>query len=258
VAEVICADSPDGLRGVIRDLMVALAAAGVTATCSQADGSRYGAIDADSNLPDVRIAVGGPEANGFTAEVLAAAGPGYAKALEARLATVRAPHGCGYRPRAAGRRPSARTRRARGQRPAVLIVAGTGPGELAAAVTALAQDVADALVDAEDPAPVICAPVIWARPAAGAGTAGRPGGCGAEPGHTRLRVTPDGTLHMSLMRSCSACPPDMDRRRSPDGAGRSSFAWQHWSHTSSTRWPPARVTGGRRASTSPPRTTTMT
>jgi hypothetical protein len=45
-------------------------------------------------------------------------------------------------------------------------------------------------------------------------------------------VTPDGTLHMSLMRSCSAWPSgiwiDGDRRNAPDG---SSFAWQHWSHT---------------------------
>ncbi|HTQ94444.1 MAG TPA: NEW3 domain-containing protein, partial [Streptosporangiaceae bacterium] len=45
-------------------------------------------------------------------------------------------------------------------------------------------------------------------------------------------VTPDGTLHMSLMRSCSAWPSgiwiDGDRRTAPDG---SSFAWQHWSHT---------------------------
>ena len=45
-------------------------------------------------------------------------------------------------------------------------------------------------------------------------------------------VTPDGTLHLSLMRSCSAWPSgiwiDGDRRTAPDG---SSFAWQHWSHT---------------------------
>src|SRR5262249_1280737 len=41
-----------------------------------------------------------------------------------------------------------------------------------------------------------------------------------------------GTLHMSLMRSCSAWPSgiwiDGDCRTAPDG---SSFAWQHWSHT---------------------------
>ena len=40
--------------------MVALARAGVTATCSSADKPRYGNLDLDSNLPDVRIAVGGP------------------------------------------------------------------------------------------------------------------------------------------------------------------------------------------------------
>ena len=45
-------------------------------------------------------------------------------------------------------------------------------------------------------------------------------------------VTPDGTLHIALMRSCSAWPSgvwiDGDKRTAPDG---SSFAWQHWSHT---------------------------
>ena len=88
VAEVVCPLPPNGLGDLLRDLLVALAAAGVTATCGQADGSRYGAIDVDSNLPDVRIAVGGPEVNPFTAEVLAAAGPGYAKALATRLASA--------------------------------------------------------------------------------------------------------------------------------------------------------------------------
>src|SRR5438105_10300319 len=93
VAEVVCPDirsGPDGseLRNAIRDLMVALAAAGVTATCSQAGGPRYGAIDADSNLPDVRIAIGGPHVNAFSAEVLAAAGPGAAKALGGLVAAA--------------------------------------------------------------------------------------------------------------------------------------------------------------------------
>ena len=45
-------------------------------------------------------------------------------------------------------------------------------------------------------------------------------------------VTPDGTLTISLMRSCSSWPCgvwiDGDKRTAPDG---SSFAWQHWSHT---------------------------
>jgi alpha-mannosidase len=237
VAEVVCPDIPNGLRSVIRDLMVALAAAGVTATCSQADGSRYGGIDADSNLPDVRIAVGGPEVNAFTAEVLSAAGPGYAKALAARLA---AGSGGGtarlWVPASRSREdafgPDADVRGA-GDLP-VLIVAGAGPDELAAAVAALAEDLADARVDAGDvrggPGPADAGPGAGQEerpvPLADRSVAllnrGTPGGV----------VTPDGTLHMSLMRSCSAWPSgiwiDGDRRTAPDG---SSFAWQHWSHT---------------------------
>ena len=106
VAEVICPDGGPGagLQEVIRDLMVALAGAGVTATCSQADGPRYGGLDADSNLPDVRIAVGGPDVNTFTAEVLSGVGPRYAKAV-----TPGSRPGCGCPRRAAGRTPSGRT-----------------------------------------------------------------------------------------------------------------------------------------------------
>ncbi|MGH3204267.1 MAG: glycoside hydrolase family 38 C-terminal domain-containing protein, partial [Streptosporangiaceae bacterium] len=227
VAEVICPDSQDsGLREVIRDLMVALAAAGVTATCGQAGGSRYGGIDADSNLPDVRIAVGGPDVNAFTTEVLAAAGPGYALA-GGRVWVPAA------RSRAEAFAPSADVR-GTSDLP-VLIVAGGGPrggsggssppgqqSELAAAVTALAEDLADALVEGLGDT----APAAGEAPLADRSVAllnrGTPSGV----------VTPDGTLHMSLMRSCSGWPSriwiDGDPRTAPDG---SSFAWQHWSHT---------------------------
>ncbi len=222
VAEVICPDSQDsGLREVIRDLMVALAATGVTATCSQAGGSRYGGIDADSNLPDVRIAVGGPDVNAFTAEVLTAAGPGYALA-GGRVWVPAA------RSRAETFAPSADVR-GTSDLP-VLILAGGGPGGLAAAVTALAEDLADALVEGfgdTDPAAVE-APLAdrSVAPLADRSVAllnrGTPSGV----------VTPDGALYMSLMRSCSGWPSriwiDGDHRTAPDG---SSFAWQHWSHT---------------------------
>ena len=149
VAEVVCPEGPNGLGDLLRDLLAALAAAGVTATCSQADGSRYGAIDVDSNLPDVRIAVGGPEVNPFTAEVLAAAGPGYAKALATRLASAPAARLWvpGSRDRADAFGPDADVRGA-GDLP-VLIVAG----DLAAAVTDLIADLADAVVEAGDPVP---------------------------------------------------------------------------------------------------------
>ncbi len=220
VAELVCPLPPNEVGGLLRDLLVALAAAGVTATCSQADGTRYGAVDVDSNLPDVRIAVGGPEVNPFTAEVLSAAGPGYAKALAARLA-----EGPGTarlwvpaaRDRADAFGPDADVRGAADL--PVLIVAG----DLAAAVTDLIGDLGDAVVDAGDAVADAPRPAV---PLADRSVAllnrGTPG----------CVVTPDGTLHMSLMRSCSAWPSgiwiDGDRRNAPDG---SSFAWQHWSHT---------------------------
>jgi hypothetical protein len=102
----------------------------------------------------------------------------------------------------------------------VLIVAGARPGELAAAVAALADDLADAVVDAGDVAGAFAEPLTDRSVAVL--NRGTPGGV----------VTADGTLHMSLMRSCSAWPSgiwiDGDCRTAPDG---SSFAWQHWSHT---------------------------
>jgi hypothetical protein len=221
VAEVVCPLPPNGLGDLLRDLLVALAAAGVTSTCAQADGSRYGAIDVDSNLPDVRIAVGGPEVNPFTAEVLAAAGPGYAKALATRLASAPAARLWvpGSRDRADAFGPDADVRGV-GDLP-VLVLAG----DLAAAVTGLIGDLADAVVEAGDPVngeAGLKGSVPLADRSVAVLNRGTPG----------CVVTPDGTLHMSLMRSCSAWPScvwiDGDRRTAPDG---SSFAWQHWSHT---------------------------
>ena len=78
VAEVVAPTEPMG--GLLaRDLMVALVRAGVTATCSSADKPRYGRLGVDSNLPDTRIALGGPGQNAFTKSVLAAADPAYTR-----------------------------------------------------------------------------------------------------------------------------------------------------------------------------------
>ncbi len=219
VAEVVAPASPDGLREPVRELVVALARAGVTATCSMADGPRYGSIDVDSNLPDFRIALGGPAQNPFTSQLLAAASPAVAAELQDQLA-------------AAGRArvwvPAAQSRAAafapgadlRGPRDLpVLIVAAD---DLAAAIEEVAADLADAVIEVP----------------------GAPDGPGPEPaladysvallnrGTPGSLVTPDGVLYMSLMRACSAWPCgvwiDGDKRTVPDG---SSFAWQHWSHT---------------------------
>src|SRR6201993_2655303 len=85
VAEVVAPTEPMG--GLLaRDLVIALVRAGVTATCSSADKPRYGKLGVDSNLPDARIALGGPSQNAFTKAVLAAADPAYTVEVERQLA----------------------------------------------------------------------------------------------------------------------------------------------------------------------------
>ena len=225
---------PDDWRAAIHQLVAALAGHGVTATCSRPDGPRYGSIDLDSNLPDVRIALGGPEHNPWTARLLAAAGPAAAAELGRQLAAggaarVWIPAG---QPRAAAFAPGADVRGPRDL--PVLIVAGP---DLAAAAAAVTADLADSVIEAS-------AVAVAAGPGDDAGAAEPGNGGDADPalaGHSvallnrgtpSSLVSPDGTLHIALMRSCSAWPSgvwiDGDKRTAPDG---SSFAWQHWSHT---------------------------
>jgi alpha-mannosidase len=220
VAEVITPTAMNGNRQPVHDLMVALARAGVTATCSRPDGPRYGSIDVDSNLPDVRIALGGPDQNAFTAQVLAAAGPGAGAALD-RLLAGGGPARLWVPPTKTPAEAFTPGADLRGPRDLpVLVVAGN---DLAAAITALCADLADAVIEASD------------APADGAFDRDDLAGyCVAllNRGTPGSLVTPDGTLSISLMRSCSAWPCgvwiDGDKRATPDG---SSFAWQHWSHT---------------------------
>jgi alpha-mannosidase len=227
------AGEPTLSRAAVRDLLVALARQGVTATCSQPAGPRYGAIEIDSNLPDFRISLGGPDVNAFTAAVLAAAGPEPAAELAGQL-------------RAAGTArvwvPAARSRAdafgagADVRGPAdvpVLIIAGAGDAELAAEVKAVTDDLADSVIE------VTAAPSSAAHATDGGQAAGGP--ATALAGHSiallnrgtpSSLVTPGGVATIALMRACSAWPCgvwiDGPARTAPDG---SSFAWQHWSHT---------------------------
>jgi hypothetical protein len=248
VAEVIVpgwGEPPgDGWRSAVRELMAALAAAGVTATCTAAGGPRYGALDLDSNLPDCRIVLGGPGVNGWATRLLAALGSAAAKQLAAALS---APGG--------GRVfvPAARPRSevfcagadVRGERDLpVLVVAAD---DLAAAARALAADLADAVIEADvlAPGPVLDALTPGSVPGALA-PGSVPGALAPGPapeaegrsvalanrGTPGSLVTPDGTLYLALMRAPGGWPTgvwrDGPRRTAPDG---SSFAWQHWSHT---------------------------
>ena len=215
--------SRNGLSVALRDLVAALAGQGVTATCSWPDGPRYGSIDLDSNLPDVRIALGGPDQNPWTARLLDAAGPGAAGELSRLLAAGGSARLWipASQSRAAAFAPGADVRGLRDL--PVLVVAGP---DLAAAAAAVTADLADSVIE------------VSALPATGSGPGERDPALAPRSvallnrGTPGSLVSPDGTLHIALMRSCSAWPSgvwiDGEKRTAPDG---SSFAWQHWSHT---------------------------
>ncbi|MDH6197944.1 alpha-mannosidase [Mycobacterium frederiksbergense] len=207
VAEVVAADGANP-----RDLMVALVRAGVTATCSAADKPRYGDLTVDSNLPDTRFALGGPDENSFTAAVLAAADIAYSDELkrqldQSRTARVWVPAAA---PLSDHWVPGADLRGVRAL--PVLILAGD--------LDAVVEDLADAEIVVDQQAPAATEP-FDARTVAL-----------LNRGVPSFAVDPDGTLHTSLMRSCTGWPSgtwiDPPRRTAPDG---SNFQLQHWTHT---------------------------
>ncbi|MFG3226069.1 NEW3 domain-containing protein [Kitasatospora sp. NPDC048194] len=186
-----------------RPLVVALARIGVTATTSAADWARYGWLDVDSNLPDFRIVVGGPDVNEAARELVDRAGEDYAAALKAHGA-VWVP---ALTPLADVWRPDADLRDLRAL-PALIV---TDPA-------ALVADLADARITA------VCPGRVFDRLAdhsVALLTFGLPG----------FAVDATGALHLSLLRSCTGWPSgvwiDPPRRTLPDGA---SFQLQHWTH----------------------------
>jgi alpha-mannosidase len=210
VAEVIAPDDTEGPDP--RDLMVALVRAGVTATCSAAGKPRYGDLSVDSNLPDTRFALGGPDENPFTAAVLAEADIAYADELKRQLdatgsARVWVPADA---PLAEHWVPGADLRGVRTL--PVLILAGD--------LDAVVDDLGDAEIVVTQRAPAGTEPFDDRTVAL------------LNRGVPSFAIDPDGTLHTSLMRSCTGWPSgtwiDPPRRTAPDG---SNFQLQHWTHT---------------------------
>ncbi|MEE6135285.1 NEW3 domain-containing protein [Mycobacterium sp. 050128] len=218
VAEVV-SPSEASSGPLARELMVALVRAGVTATCSGADRPRYGNLAVDSNLPDVRIALGGPDRNAFTKAVLAEADPEYAEEFARQLskrgrARVWVPAATAL---AAAWVPGADLSGVRAL--PVLVIDGTDEKRLNAEIASVADDLDDAEI------------VVKQRAAAG-----------VEPFESRtvallnrgvpsFAVDSEGTLHTALLRSCTGWPSgtwiDEPRRTAPDG---SNFQLQHWTH----------------------------
>ncbi|OMB94396.1 alpha-mannosidase [Mycobacterium sp. NS-7484] len=209
VAEVI---APDAEGVDPRNLMVALVRAGVTATCSAADKPRYGDLSVDSNLPDARFSLGGPDENPFTAAVLAEADVSYADEVKRQLEETGSARV--WVPAAAALTdhwvPGADLRGVRAL--PVLILAGdldAAVDELADAEIAVTQQAPSAVESFDDRTVALL-----------------------NRGVPSFAVEPDGTLHTSLMRSCTGWPSgtwiDPPRRTAPDG---SNFQLQHWTHT---------------------------
>ncbi|NUR29975.1 MAG: glycoside hydrolase, partial [Catenulispora sp.] len=219
VAEVV-ADDLDRLADEVRELVVALARVGVTATTTTPEGARYGWLHVDSNLPDVRIVLGGPEANPLTAEILERCDPAVRHAFETLVKSDG--HACFFIPAAMPLEqawvPNADLRDARAL--PVLIIAGERPEDTAQRVReAGAAFTADtslrvATLDAADT-------VLLDEHTVGLVNNGLPG----------FAVDPSGALHLSLLRSCTGWPSgvwlDPPLRRAPDG---SAFQLQHWTH----------------------------
>ncbi|MFF1293664.1 MULTISPECIES: glycoside hydrolase family 38 C-terminal domain-containing protein [unclassified Streptomyces] len=220
VAELIYSDW-DMAGELGAGLAAALVRAGVTATSTIAGGPRYGDLEVDSNLPDIRIAVGGPDRNSVVAEALGW-DPAAGRELRRQLAE-RDVAAVWVAPRASLREewvPGADLRDL--ERLPLLVVAG-GEDD-AKAVDALVADLDDFTVTAT---------------AAGGGEALPPGDAWDGRSFSVLNrgtpgcvVTSSGDLHMSLMRSCTGWPSgiwiDPPRRTAPDG---SAFQLQRWSHT---------------------------
>ncbi|MDH2424432.1 glycoside hydrolase family 38 C-terminal domain-containing protein [Sphaerisporangium sp. TRM90804] len=205
------------IGGEPRDLAVALVRKGVTATCSTAPGPRYGDLSVDSNLPDVRIALGTPEQNPFVARVLEESDPGYGELLRRRLAAdgrarVWVP---ASEPLEKVWVPSADLTGPRAL--PVLIVAGEGAAE------ELVADLDDAVIDVAQPSEL----ATLTEPALDDYTVGV-----INRGVPGFAVDSGGALHLSLLRSCTGWPSgvwiDPPRRTTPDGA---NFQLQHWTHS---------------------------
>jgi alpha-mannosidase len=221
VAEVVV---PTDLEddGAVRDLVIALARAGVTSTLSRHDGSRAGILTLDSNLPDVRICVGGPSANWFTARVLGESDAAYAAHLDDQLARTGMARAWvpASQPLLDTWRPTADLRGPR-MLP-VLIVAGSGAPELRRAIADLATDLADNIVSVDQPAALNGTTGEVEDYTIAVLNRGLPG----------FSVEADGSMYLSIMRSCSGWPSgiwiDPPARTVPDG---SNFQLEHWSHT---------------------------
>ncbi|MGH8873460.1 MAG: glycoside hydrolase family 38 C-terminal domain-containing protein [Acidimicrobiia bacterium] len=218
VVEVIAPDS-EGWAAATEQLISALVRQGVTATVSSPEDARYGSIDIDSNLPDARISLGGPDENRFTASVIETAGKEYQNDLKRQLTSIG--HARVWVPAQWPLKeiwvesPDLRHPRAL----PVLIVADRGGSSTSGAD--LATELSGGVISVDQSLEL-----------AGAGSVVDYGVAIFNRGIPGFTVDYERGLYLSLMRSSSGWPSgiwiDPPRRTLPDGA---HFQYQHWTHT---------------------------
>jgi len=194
-------------------MLLALSCVGVTATITYPEFRRFGDLAWDSNLPDLRIVVGGPETNEFSAHVITQAGKG----VESELRDWVDNHGWAVAllPRLNLGLPE--------ELPIILVW-----GESAEQEAEACEHVAAQVRHLRRIGCLVPAALRETMP---------PG----EPTDTGVAIInrgtvcyccyPDRTLTMALMRSCTGWPSglwiDGPPRTAPDGSG---FQLEHWSH----------------------------
>ncbi|EUA19065.1 ALPHA-MANNOSIDASE domain protein, partial [Mycobacterium xenopi 3993] len=137
-----------------RALMIALVRAGVTATCSGADKSRYGHLGVDSNLPDTRVALGGPTKTCSPKRCWPRPTP--PTAPNSTVSSSRPPARVWVPPSRRWPRPGCPARPARATGAAGAGDRRRDDSDLAAAVAALTDDLADAEVVVSQQVPASC------------------------------------------------------------------------------------------------------
>ncbi|MCX7599602.1 MAG: hypothetical protein N2512_12165 [Armatimonadetes bacterium] len=194
-------------------MLLALSSVGVTATITWPESRRFGDIAWDSNLPDLRIVVGGPGTNEFTAHLLQQAG----WAVESELREWVDNHGWAVAllPRLELGLPE--------ELPIILVWGKDAEREAEACEHIAAQ--------VRHLRRIGCLVPAALRETMPPGEPADYGIALLNHGTVSHCCYADGTLTMALMRSCTGWPSgtwiDEPQRTAPDGSG---FQLEHWSH----------------------------
>ncbi len=214
MGEIVCPSNVSMADdSAVGQLLLALSSVGVTASVSFPQYRRFGDIAWDSNVPDFRLLLGGPDDNEFTRHVLE--GAGEAVANELRDWVWRHGWAVALLPRLKLGLPA--------ELPILIVWGQTVDSEVEALEHVTAQ--------IRQLRKIGCLIPSSLRDSAPAGRPHSGGVALLNRGTVTHCCYPDQTLTLSLLRSCSGWPSgvwmDEPQRALPDGSG---FQLEHWGH----------------------------